>query len=231
MSRPGREIFCSGLYYLVLFGAVLGGCGCAIIGLLGTPTRSERKVEAEYALARHKDERVFVLVEQPSWLDIHADLRRSLTERIGRELVGRVKLSPERLISYDELVGFRRSRPDFALLDPVEIGRALDAGLVLYVIIDDGLLSRAGATDYYKALLVARCSLIDVKAGRKLWPEAEDGREVSVGFEVGPYGKEAAISRLTGAMAHCIVRYFYDCPVDKFKIGDERTGSHWLNWR
>ena len=64
----------------------------------------------------------------------------------------------------------------------------------------------------------------------KLWPKSEKAKFVKVGFEVETGGKEASVARLASASAYGIVRYLYDCPRNKFKFADDRSGSQWQEW-
>jgi len=82
-------------------------------------------------------------------------------------------------------------------------------------------------TSYYKGFLSVRSNLRDVSTGEKLWPGSAETKGVRVGFEVESHGREAAVARLASASAHCIVRYFYDCPVGKFKIADDIGYISW----
>lgn len=204
--------------------------GCALVGLAGTPTRREEKVPAEYDLARHADSRTLVLVEQPAGLNVRANVRHNLTSHINRQLIEKVELPAQGLVPYEELADFRSARSDFSLLSPIEIAGALNADVVLFVAIEDCRFKKIDITDYFKASLVTQCVLWQVADGKRLWPEAADGKTVAVAFEIGPQGRLAAVDKLALSMAYCIVRYFYDCPEDRFKIADDRTDSQWRNW-
>ena len=204
--------------------------GCGIIARLGTPTRHERKIPAEYGLARHKGQKILVLVNQPGWLGAQANLRYYLTDAMNKELTKKIKISPTNLVAYGELSEFRSNRPDFSLLSPVEVGTALGADMVLSVMVENYQLSEIAETGYYKGLLDAQVVLRSVATGAKLWPEAVHSKSIKVGFEVEAAGQEVAVKRLANACAYCTVRYLYDCPVDKFRIAEDRSGVGWEDW-
>lgn len=204
--------------------------GCGFVSLLGTPSRHEKKIPAEYELANHKDQRILVLVDQPAWLEAEVNLRLHLTEAIGENLIKKTKIAPECVVGYSELSKFRSNESNFSLLSPVEVGKALDANVVLFVLLEDYQLGRIAETGYYKGFLGAQSILVDVKNAQKVWPESEKSKSIKVGFEVEENGREAATTRLVNACAHCTVRYLYNCPKDKFKIFDDRTTIGWKNW-
>jgi len=223
---------CTFLLAGVLLAAEVLLCGgCPLVGLLGTPTRREEKIPAEFDLAQHQENTLLVLVDQPAWLNARANLRYYLTNYVGEQLVGKLDFPPGKLISYDRLSEFRSARGDFLSLSPPAIGQALGADVVLFVAVEGYELSSRDATNYHKGAMTAQCSLWQVSSAGKLWPRPEESRRVDVGFEVGPAGGAAAVERLTRAMAYCITRYFYDCPKDQFRISDDRTQTEWVNWK
>ncbi|MHC4497703.1 MAG: hypothetical protein ACYS21_01160 [Planctomycetota bacterium] len=201
--------------------------GCGFISILATPTRHEKKVPAEYDLRNHRHEKMLVLVKQPGWLDAQTNMRYYLTDAIHTRLVKKIKISAMYLVPYSELSEFRSKQPDSSLLSPRDVGRALGASVVLFVTVDRYELSRMAETEYYKGFLSIRSNLHEVRTGKKLWPEGARSERIMVGFEVESGGQKAAIDRLADAVAHCTVRYFYDCPEDEFKIRDERSDIGW----
>ena len=95
------------LAFCLMFASLLGGCN--LIGIIGTPTRYEREVPAEYRLSDLQEEKILVLVEQPFWLDVKVNLRVYITEAIHEQLIKQVDISPDRLIGYDKLSKYRES--------------------------------------------------------------------------------------------------------------------------
>ncbi|MHC4060356.1 MAG: hypothetical protein ACYSR6_01920, partial [Planctomycetota bacterium] len=201
--------------------------GCGFISILATPTRHEQKVPAEYALQNHTNEKILVLVHQPGWLDARTNLRYHLTDAIHKELFEKIRIPPMHVIPYGKLSEFRSERPDFLSLSAAEVGTALGADMVLFVRIDGYELSRFAETNYYIGFLNGQSNLYEASTGRRLWPTSDRSKPVRVGFDVGSGNREAAVGRLANAVAHCTVRYFYDCPLDEFKIGDDRSHTGW----
>ena len=216
-----------------VFVAVLFHSGCGIVSLLGTPSRSERKIPAEYDLAEHADQKILVLVNQPAWLSAQVNLRYYLTGAINKNLTTKVGMQPDYLVPYSELSEFRSNRPDFSLLSPVQVGEALHTDMVLLVIIENYQLHEVAETetDYHKGVLDVRAALVETATGEMLWPDSTESKSIKVGFEVESRGREAGVARLAGGCAHCIVRYLYNCPKKQFNISDDRSGIGWKSWR
>ncbi|UCF43342.1 MAG: hypothetical protein JSV99_12380 [Planctomycetota bacterium] len=207
------------------------GCTFArLVGLVATPTEHEKKIPAEYDLTKRKGQKMLVLVHEPGWLGAQVNLRYYLTEAINENLQRKVRTEPEYLTGYDELSEFRSNHGNFSLLSAVEVGAALDASMVLLVVVEDYQLTKMGETDYYKGFLAARTVLLDVGSGEKLWPKSGESKTVRVGFEIESGGQAAAVRRLAADCAYCTVRYFYDCPKRRFKIADDRSDAAWDGW-
>ena len=194
------------------------------IGALATPTSYEIKIPSEYDLDKNKSQKMLVLVEQPAWTASEANIRLYLTQAIEGHLTDKIDIKPEMFVLYRKLADMRNNSADFATLSPVEIGKALDANMVLYVIIDDFGLYALSDAGYYRGQLDIRSGLYNVASGQRLWPESGGLRAVSVGVEMQKEHEKTA-QRLANSMAKCIVRYFYDCPKPEFKIADERKNE------
>lgn len=209
--------------------AVFLQCGCGFVGLMGTPGRHEIKIPAEYDLAERDGQKMLVLVEQPGWLNTSVNLRYYLTKAIREELTAKIEIPLENLVDYSELSEFRSAQPDFSFLSPVEVGAALNTDMVLLVIIRNYQLNEMYEKDYYNGFLGAQAVLFETSTGEKLWPDPAKSKSIRVGFDVEEKGRAVAGPRLATASSHCLVRYFYDCPKDEFKIADDRSGA-WENW-
>lgn len=208
--------------------------GCkygGIVSVLGTPSYHERKIPAEYDLTEHTDRKILVFVNQPAWLDAQVNLRFHLTGAINKDLVRRVGISPEYLVSYSELSEFRSAQSDFSLLSPVEVGTAFNANMVLLVVLEDYQLDEMAETGYYRGFLGARAVLLDTATGEKLWPKSARSKSIKVGFEIEDRGQDVATARLVAASAYCTVRYLYDCPKNKFRIIEDRSGIGRESWK
>jgi hypothetical protein len=218
------------MLFLFCFILVLFQSSCGIISVMSSPTRYEEEIPAEFRLADLEAQKILVLVEQPYWLDAKVNLRVHLTNAIHQQLTGKVKILPESLIAYDKLSRYRASRSDFSLLKPSQVGKALDADVVLFVNVNEAQLESMPDSDIYKGLLSARVFLIDTATGVNLWPEQSSGRRIRVGFDIEDRGLRMAVSRLSTSTAHCIVRYLYDCKVAYFKIRDDKSDPAWEYW-
>lgn len=221
------------LFSLTLLTAVFFYSGCSFartVGALSTPSSHEKRIPAEYDLTKHRKQKILVLVNQPRWLNAQVNLRFYLTEAMSKNLIKKVKIRPRFLVGYNELSEFRSNQPNFSLLSPVEVGKALDADMVLLVMLEDYQLNEMPEADYYQGFLNARTILFDTATGEKLWPKSARSKSIKAGFEVESYGQEVAVKRLMNACAHCTVRHFYNCPKDKFKIFDDRSGVGWQDW-
>ena len=231
MKKPQYKRFPFCLFTFTFLVVALFYSGCGVVGIVGTPRAHEEKVVAEYDLAEHKDQKILVLVNQPAWLNAQVNLRYYLTRVINKNLTAKVKIPPEYLVSYGELSEFRSNKSDFLLLSPVEVGEALDANMVLLVEIGSYELNKIAETSYYEGFLGVQSVFLDVATGEKIWPESAKSKSIKVGFDIESRGQEIAVGRLTAASTHCLIRYFYDCPKNEFKIADDRSGIGWENWK
>ncbi len=218
------------LTVMFILGAAMVSKGCQIPGILGTPTRHEKKIPAEYDLTVHTEEKILVLVEQPAYLNAQTNLRYYITDAMNRDIVRRIKIEPEMLVDYSELSHLRSGRSDFAQLSKAEVGRAIGADLVLYVDIDNYQLRQMPQEGYLNGFLSGRAVLLETKTGGQLWPTGGGSKSIKVGFEVENRGKDIAVKRLAMAFAYCTVRYLYDCPESEFKIFEDRSGIQWQKW-
>jgi hypothetical protein len=203
------------------------GSGCAVVGLVASPTASEKKIPAEFNFATRPADKVLVLVDQPPWVEVESDLRRVLTENINELLITKAHIGPARLISYDELAQFRRGRADFKTLLPVEVGTSLEARLLLWVQVADCELYELPARGYYNGSLTVRAALFDIPTGFKLWPDTADAKQIKVSIPAERGGPDAVAEKLAKAASQCVVRYFYDCPSNKFRVWPEELDSRW----
>jgi hypothetical protein len=217
------------LLVICLFGMLLCCGGCRVAGALATPTQWETKIPAEYDLGKNKPQKMLVLVEQSSLTAVEVNIRLYLTKAIELFVVDRVGIKTEVFVPYQKLADMRSSLADFATLSPVEVGKALDANIVLYVVIDNFGLYGLSDGGYYKGLLDTRSGLYDVASGQMLWPQTGELKACSVGFEM-QKEQEKAARRLAASMAKCIGRNFYDCPKPEFKLADEQKKDTTESW-
>jgi hypothetical protein len=214
----------------VLSVSMLYWSGCALVGLF-EPTSREKKIPAEYDLSEKTESRFLVLVKQPGWLNIKANMRYYLTRHLNGELARRIEIPTENLVSYQQLKDFRSSRPDFPYLSLEQIGSQFKVDFILVVTISKFELLETPQENYHRGFMASQCSLYDAKTGAKLWPGSSTGKNIKVGFEIEEKGQKAAIERLSNRTAYCTVRYLYDCQKGHFKIADDRSGENWVGWQ
>lgn len=215
--------------FLVSIAAMLFA-GCGLVSLMGTPSRYEKKIPAEYDISAHAGQKILVLVEQPSWLNAHVNMRYYLTKAFIRNLTKNTKLHPENFVTYQQLTEYRASRTDLTSLSPRVFARALKAELILYVVIETFEMNQPIETAPYSADLRIKAILLETDSGKKLWPAHQPGKTVNVGFDLGPKNFEIATTKLAASAAHCTVRYLYNCKKAYFKIADDRSYLGWENW-
>lgn len=203
---------------------------CGLISVIGSPTRHEIKITAEFNLAKQNDKKILVLVEEDALLNANINLRYYLTESINKNLTEKAGILPEYLIGYSKLSEFRSGNPDFSKLSPTEAGTFLEADFVLLIIIKNYKISELPEADYFTGLLNAQAVLFDAVTKEKIWPE-EMSKSIKAGFDIEKSGRDIAENRLITATAHCIIRYLYDCPKSAFKIADDKGRVGWNDWK
>jgi hypothetical protein len=202
-----------------------------LISVISTPTRHEKKIPAEYRLTSNKQQQqILILVDEPAWLNSRVNLRYYLTNKLINRMIKQAKVPKDYLVKYENLSDFRAGRADFSMLSPVEVAKALQADLVLFVTIADYALNRTPDSQVFQGHLVTQSLLLDARTSQKLWPTTQTGRTVRIGFEVEPAGQTVAVERLADSTAHCIVRYFYNCSLDSFNIADEIRDGSLMKW-
>ena len=212
-----------------IVGFLLFGAGCAVVSSLSTETSSERKVPAEYNLKTAGHEKIMVYVRSKKHNRMTFALRGYLTGAINARLGSKTVTSKKTaVISYAQLQKFFAASDGSLELPPHQTAKALGADAVLVVDIVDYKLSAITGSNLYTGLLQTRSTLYD-SAGESLWPISGTGKSVAVGFDV-ESGEDQALSRLVNTGAHCIVRYFYNCPKDQFKIFEESAGVGADSW-
>jgi len=220
------------LVALVLFICIsaLFSIGCGVISVLGTPTNSEKTIDAEFDLAAEENGKIVVYVDQPAWINAPAGLRQIISDQINARLTGYAKIDAERIISYGKLSQFRSSRVTFDTLTAQEVGRGVGADVVIVVTLSGYTLEDMAGSDIYEGSLDGQVSLVKVEGDEQLWPEDIKGRVIKVGIDMESKGASAGVARMASAFGHCATRYLYSCPKNLFKIREDRSGSHWQEW-
>jgi len=204
--------------------------GCEILGVIVSPTHHEQKIPAQYRLKDHAKQGILVFVDKAPASVTQAALQADLSDIIDTFLVKKAGVKSKYIISYREISQLKAQKKDFAELSPVQVGQALDVGLVLYVLIENYSLYKIADHDYYNGSLFTRSVLFDVSASKILWPLDGDGRTVKAVVEFENKGRQAALDRLTTTTAHCISRYLYDCSRARFKTSAEQRDYNSEQW-
>ena len=147
------------LTLLLILSTAFFQSGCQfgkLAGVLGTPGYYEKEVPAEYQLGEHKDKKILVLAYQPAYLSSEVSLRYYVTEMMNRMIQEKVKFRSKNFVSYDELSNFRSERMGFSELTAVEVAKALGAGMVMVVMIDNSFVQEVEDTGYYKGFMATR---------------------------------------------------------------------------
>lgn len=206
--------------FVLLITFFCGGCG--VVSVLSTPTRHEKKVPAEFQLKNRKGEKMLVFVENAVASGAGFNITDNLSGKTSVFLIKKTRMDTENLISYDKLSKLRAERNDFSQLSPAQVGSLLQTDMVLYVLVENYELYATPQGRYYNGSLATRSLLFDTASGNVLWPKDSTGRVERTAFELESKGRKAAVDRLAMANAHCITRYFYDCPKAGFRIADEQ---------
>ena len=197
------------LLLLLLLVMGLGGCG-PLAAWTAAQFAPPEKVPATYDPPAQKtflvlvDDYHQVLQYEPLKADLTAELNRQLREhRIARGVV-----------EHDELLNLMETTPRFDDLSTAEVGRELQADIVLYVLIDRFSLKESPANPLWQGKLGASVRLVDVREGR-LWPTDRLGGYPVPTVQLPPTSSdsptaEAVLSRaLARRMADRIAKLFY----------------------
>jgi hypothetical protein len=140
--------------------------GCAVSAWFAAQFGPEKKVPAEYEPPAGKT--ILVFVDDMLHPVDYEPVKIELTEMLNAQLIDHKVAA--KTIPYPRLGEFISATPSFNSLAVGEVGRKLDADMVLYVQIDDfGLRDAAAAAELWKGRLQTTVRLVDVTKGR-LWP-------------------------------------------------------------
>lgn len=187
--------------------------GCQAIGWGVAAMAPPQKIKPLYKIPA--DKRVLVFVDDKENPVSYPPIKRELTEAIGKGLVEN-KLVKE-TVSYDSLLDLLAREPKFNNLGVADIGRKLNADLVIYVNIKAFRLREEEGSPLWEGELAVSIRVVDAwgkKGETRLWPkEAGDFDVPSVGMpakeEPGDYGAEMARDMAT-RLADKIVKMFYE---------------------
>ncbi|MFH1615268.1 MAG: hypothetical protein ABIG61_09320 [Planctomycetota bacterium] len=212
-------------FMLVIVTWLISAAGCGVIGVLTTPTSSEKFFKAEYDIAEHANGKILVVVEQENWGMAEANFGLYLTEYFNEALRQYAKVKERYLVGYSDLLRFQASCAGFSQLSPARKGALYGADKVLLVVVEGQQLSEQADSGYYEGYLNTRSFVFDVNSGLIVWPGSAEGKRISVGIESERGADDTAVRRLARSTAYCVVRYLYNCPKDKFRNSDERIAE------
>ena len=202
---------------IMLLCVVFAASGCNIIGFLLTSGPFEKKIPAAYDLKEQQDRKVLVWVECPRSANADFDVQEKLITGFKLYLVEKSGFDAENIIMGS--LGDSKT----LLLDPKKIARSQGAGYLLLVQVDKYEADFLQIRDYYAGELITRAVLFDVDSGETLWPSQPEGKMIHIAYEMETEGRDALVSRLTSATAHCVSRNLYPCEKLKFKTAGERV--------
>lgn len=203
-------------------GAFWTGCktGAGVAGILSSEMDSEKVTPAEFKLAETEG-KIVVFVSQPGWIRTPVDLRVALTGAFNLAFEEKMKIKEERLTPYMDVLKCRMNLADEKKDDPLEIVSKLNAQYVLAIQITDFELSTFAEKDFFNGTMVTKTCLFDANSN-KVWPPSEGCRQITVAIEEEKGTVKSAVEMLSGATAHCVTRYLYNCKTTQFRIMEEQ---------
>jgi hypothetical protein len=191
--------------------------GCAILSLILSEGPFEKGMPPAYDLQEQQERKVLVWIECPRSANADFDVQKRLATAFQLYLVGKADFDPENIILSSLSDG------EALLLDPKKIARSQGAGYLLLVQVDKCEVDFLQIRDYYAGEMISRAILFDVDLDETLWPSQPEGKMIHVAFEMETEGRDALVSRLTSATAHCVLRNLYPCEKLKYKTAGERV--------
>ena len=193
-----------------IFPAVLLG-GCAVAAWFATLFPPD-KVKPLYEIP--KNNTLLVLVEDPKHHAGETALKTELTEFLNQEFEQRGLV--EHVVSYRQLINLAAATENFRALSTSEVGKKLDADVVLYVQVDEFSLKDDPNSPFWHGNLSTLVRLVSVKEGR-LWPrELPEGykpRKVDGGSVSGDGSRrfeQKLVRDMALEMADNIAKLFYE---------------------
>jgi len=186
--------------------------GCAGVAWIAAQLAPPRKVHAQFRPPAQK--RCLVLVDDVlSGQGAYETVKDMLTERLNQELAEH-KIAAS-TIPYGQVAHLAAITPRYNDLSIPQIGRKLDADLVLYVQIDRFELRDSPVETLWHGCFVASVKMVDAQQGR-LWPmDRPDGHqvgpvEIPIHDSSQPAHDVALTQELVDRMADRVAKLFYD---------------------
>lgn len=196
--------------------------GCKLAALAVTPGPYDRKVPAEYNIKDRQDDKILVIVEESAGVRAGLVFREELAKAFNARLLGMVKLKRENVIVCKESDYFKKNGKMFSQVSPMQIGRDLGAGMVLYVNVINFELRPSGMEDLFLGSLAVRSMLVDANEKKILWPADGNPRLIRMAIDIETKGAGQVKEKLFSSTAHGVLRYLYDVRVRHFKTSAEQ---------
>jgi hypothetical protein len=211
------------LAIIAVFGCLLmGGCEALnIVEIITTPTYGEEKIPAEYDLKANSKGGILIYVEPSIGSGVGISLQKDVSDVIKGYMVKKAKIKGGYVNAQSKISLVRAEGDRFKGLSPVQIGKKLSAGLVLHVRIENYGLYQMSDRGYYNGSMATRSMLYEVESGKLVWPADEGGKLIRTHVELETGGRKPTADRLIQATGFCIVRNFYNCIRNQYKITDE----------
>lgn len=168
------------LFLLLVLLAAIAPAGCNVVGAAFYVVHGPEKVRKEYDLDRNRPTVVFV-DDLNSVLPRRA-LRQTLADQIQNELLAK-KVLTDVIDARSALNAALREKPDEPMRI-VDLGRAVQADVVIYVAVEGFTLSEDGQS--YAPAASLRVMVTDARADKRLWPQDPAGRELLVRMPLTP---------------------------------------------
>jgi hypothetical protein len=194
--------------------------GCNIFGFLATPGPFEKGVTPDCDLKPLlKQKTVFVWAESLPGSGADAGVARQLNQAILTQLRKKAGISEKSLLTQAALhtAVYDRSQT------PAALGRQAGADLVLYVRLEEFEVINLHGDKIYSGQMLARAILIDSQTEKIVCPAGAEGIVADVATDLSTVGREDMVMTLSAAAAHCIVRHFYTCPKNEYRVNEERS--------
>ena len=190
--------------------------GCNVVGSAVYVVQGPDKIPAAYELPEERS--VLVFIDNRDGRIPERRLVSTASAAAESELLNMAKVA-DVVDSRPAQLLVRRESSDTPM-SIAEVGRSMDASLVIYVAPDEFILSSDGAS--YSPKLSAYVKVLDVETGARLWPADREGYRLNLSPPPKPgLGPESAADRRAGnvglanLLGQGIAQLFYD--VDRFR--------------
>ena len=213
----------AGLIILSIYGCLfMSGCVILDIGqILTTPTYGEQKIPAQYDLKANSKDGILIYVEPSVGSGVTVASQAEVANIIKAYMMMKAKIKGKYINPQTKVSLSGIENGEYEGLSPVQIGKKLSVGRVLHVRIENYGLYQMGGRGYYNGSMATRSMIYDIESGNVVWPADSNSRVIRTKVELELGGSKATSDRLVRAMGYCVVRNFYDCIRNQYRIKDE----------